>query len=704
MSKKAVEHLFTGTTTPISSYDSTKTNVGTQIRQYTGSNPTDKFAGPSIIGVARPMEQSTAIPGMFPHVISCDTNTDYVFLADNAAAAATRRIILYEYNKTTSTFNWRGFITLTYPTATNHTIRGFRMICESYTTGTVSVSGTAVTGSGSAWQTDRMSVGCRIGFGSTDPTAITTWYEISSIGGDTSITLTTSAGTIPGGTAYVIQDLMCVTSTTNATATNGGLFVTKGLRIENFTTSGTTIPAATTVDNIRAVYWLADASTVTNTTAAGAAIGQWTSWTSQYVYVLNATGSLCFVYNIRMALTLTAGKDTTTNVIKTGNQVLTGTMSQFNNGRVGTLSHGPGSGVESLYFVTTTRVYRCALSNITNGSVTWTSDVMVEVPPGGTATFAATSVLSSVEISSLIDRLVIMSTGATSARSYVTTYNTTSSQFELIFLADDRQLDQSTADSSIVPHPSIQAATFSIWSEGGILYMARHSTAATANQIYTIPIEAHWSYTSTTNQVLITPAMDTSNATKLYRVYVNEIKRMGNDYLVKNPEPFKIYVRTAGISDNSGAWTLLDDSGTLTSISPSSSIQFKFEFRVLGESCIPARIMGLTVVYEDDTTDSHYTPSVAKSSVTSNTFGYRQSSLWGGTIPDLRIRLYNAVSGVPIVDDTVTASAFGTWQYSTDGNVWNAWSSSADVVGNYIRYVATSLPGSIKVRALLTQA
>jgi hypothetical protein len=705
MSKKAVEQLFTGTTTPIASYDSTKTNLGTLIKQYNlGANPTDKFAGPAVIGLARPNEQSTAIPGVFPHVLTYDSTTDWVFLADNAAAAATRRIILYEYNKTTSVFNWKGFITLTYPAATAHTIRGFRMIREFYTTGTVGVSGTAVTGSGASWLSDRMSVGCRIGFGSTNPTAITTWYEISAIGGENSITLTSSAGTISSGTPYVIEDLMCLTSTTNATATNGGLFVTKGLRYENFTTSGTTISAATTVDNIRAVYWLADASTVTNTTAAGCAMEPRASWTLQNAYVLNVTGAACYVYNFRAALTLTAGKDTTTNTIKTGNQVLTGTLSQVQNGRIITLSHGPGSGVLSLYFATTTRIYRAAISNITNGNTTWTSDVMVEVPPGSASTFAASAVMSTVDYASDLDRLIIMTTGATSARSYVTQYNTTSAQFDLIFLSDDKQLDQSLADANEIPHPSIQALGFSVWYNGGTLYMARGSAASTSNQIYTIPLGAHWSFASTTNQVLITPALSTSSATKLYRVYVNEVKRLGSDYITKNPEPFKVYARTSGISDNTGAWTLLDDSGTLTSIAASTDIQFKFEFRIIGESCIPARIMGLTVVYEDDMTDSHYQPSVANSSITGNTFAWRQATSWSGTIPNLRIRLYNAVTGVPIIDDTVTASAYGTWQYSSNnGGSWNAWSSSADTVGNYIRYVATSLPGSVRVRALLTQ-
>ena len=705
MSKQAVEHLFSGVTTPIASYDSTKTNLGTLIKQYNlGANPTDKFAGPSIIATARPNEQSTAIPGVFPHVLTYDSTTDWVFLADNAAAAVTRRIILYEYNKTTSVFNWKGFITLTYPAATAHTIRGFRMVRELYTTGTIAVSGTAVTGTTTTWSTDRQCVGSRIGFGSTNPTAITTWYEISAVGSDTSITLTGSAGIISAGTPYVIEDLMCLTSTTNATAANGGLFVTKGLRFENFATGGTTIPAAVSTDSIRAVYWLADASVVTNTTAAGCSMEARVSWTSQPAYVVNATGSSCYVYNFRAALTLASGKDVTTNTIKTGNQVLTGTVSQVQNGRVATLSHGPGSGVASLYFATTTRIYRAAISNITAASTTWTSDAMVEVPPGSVNTFAASAVMSSVDYASDLDRLIIMTTGATSSRSYVTQYNTTSAQFDLIFLSDDKQLDQSASDANGIPHPSIQSLPFTVWYNGGILYMTRNSAASTTNQLYTLPLGAHWNFANTTNQVIITPSISTSSSSKLYRVYVNEIKRLGSDYLIKNPEPFKIYARTIGISDNSGSWTLLDDSGTLTSIAPSSEIQFKFEFRTIGESCIPARIMGLSLVYEDDTTDSHYQPSVANSSITANTFAYRQATLWSGTIPDLRIRLYNAVTNVPIIDDTVTASAFGTWQYSiTNGASWIAWNSSADVVGNYIRYVATSLPGSVRVRALLTQ-
>ena len=704
MSIKAIQHKFTGDTTLISAYDSTKTNLGTLIKQYTGGTNIDKFAGPSKVGLARPMEQSTAIPGVYPHVYRFSNTIDHVFLADIATAAATRRIIMYEYNRETSEFNWKGFITLTYPTATNHTIKGMRMVRELYTTGTVSVSGTTVTGSGSSWSTDRMSVGCRIGFGSTDPTKITTWYYISAVGSNTSITLTASAGTISAGTSYVIEDLMCITTTTNATATNGGLFVTKGLNVDIFISTGTTIPAAITTDNIRAVYWLADASTVTNTIACGNAIEDKSSWTNANVYVLDATGPKVYKYNFRKALTLASGKDTTTLVLTTGNQAVTGTISQTNNGRIGTLNHGPGSGVNCLYFVTTTRCYRAILTNITAASTTWQADTMVEIPPGSANTYAAGGAFACVEIAGDIDRLVITSTGAAGIRSYVTQYNTISNPFDHIFLSDDKQLDQSLADSGGTPHPAILASIMTPWSEQGVLYLARSGTTAILNQMYTIPIGAHRTYAFNNDQLLITPSFNISDANKLYNVYINDVHGVGDSTFSVQTEPYDVYYRTSGISDNSGSWNILDESGDLSGVT-GTEIQFAFAFKILGITCIPSRILSLTLTYEDTTNDSHYTPSVGNSSIASRIFAYRQDVAWGSNIPTMRIQLYNAVTNALLIDDDTTTEAYGTFEYSSDnGGSWNTWLNTADTVGNYIRYTAASLPDGVRVKAIISQA
>ena len=706
MALRISQHKFSGETVPYEDYDSTKTMLGQLIQQRTGVNPEDNFAGPMPIGVARPMESSTAIASAYPHVIQWDETYDYVFLIENGTAAATRRVIMYTFNKLTSQFNWTGFITLTFPTATSHTVRGFRVIRELYTDGTASVSGTAVTGSGTTWQSSSLAVGTRIGFGSSDPTQITTWYEIASVDSNTGITLTTNAGTIGSG-PYVIEDLQVVVSTTNATVTNGGLFLVKGLRYETFAIAGTVIPAATTVDNIRAVYWLADAGVVTNTISCGVALGNRDSWTQQYVYVIDGTTTTnrVYKYNIRAALTVASGKTTSAFDLVTGAQTPTGTCSQANNGRVGTLNHGPGNGVESLYFATTTRVYRAALTNITSGNTTWHSDAMTEMPPGGTTTYALTSALNSVELANTIDRLIIMTSGTAGARSYVSEYNTISNPFNHIFLADDKQQDQSSTDSGAVSHPAIIASIMSVWSEGGIAYICRNGTTAALNQMYSVPLSAHWTYAGgTPNQRLISPSIPTPSAVVFDRVYISSIRYIGSGTFGMQAEPFRVFYRQNGIVDDSGAWTELDDTGNLNGISPSSEIQFMFEFKIMGTTCIPNQIFSVAVAYEDDSTDSHYQPSVGNSNLGTSTFAWRFSTAFGGTVPTLRVRLYDAITGGLLVDDTTDAPD-GTFEKSTDdGDTWGAYDTN-DKANNitYIRYTPASLGSDIKVRALLTQ-
>ena len=85
-------------------YDPDKLNLGSIIKRYTGPNPEDNYVGPAKIGLARPMETSTAIPAVYPHVYVYNQDVDWVFCADNATAAASRRVVLFEHNKNNSIF------------------------------------------------------------------------------------------------------------------------------------------------------------------------------------------------------------------------------------------------------------------------------------------------------------------------------------------------------------------------------------------------------------------------------------------------------------------------------------------------------------------------------------------------------------------------------------------------------------------------
>lgn len=708
MAKIAVEHTAAEELVLISNYDSSKWNSGDLIRKRTdiGSVP---FMGPIVPAVARPVETSAAIPGIYPHVVHWSDNIDWIFLADSATAAATRRIQLYLFDRSTGEFGFNGFITLTYPTTTNHTIRSLRACYDLYTTGTVTVSGTTVTGTGTTWAADGMCVGCRIGFGSTDPTKITAWYYISAVS-DTSITLTTAGPTLSTATAYVIEDLRIVTITTNATATNGGVFVAKGLNKDAFIVTGTPVPAATTTDNIRAVYWLADASTETNTVACGSGLLAKTGWNYQDLYVLNlpvAGYYSIYRYNIRKSLTLTSGKDYTTLILKTGNQAIAGTGSQTNNCRYGTLNHGPANGMEALYFVSTTRIYCSKLTSIVDSSTAFIDYTMTEVPPGGVSTFAATGALASVEIAGSFDRLIVISSGTAGARSYITKYNNSGSQMDHIFLTDDKQIDQSAADSGTTGHPAILAAQKTPWSEAGMLYTAGVGTTAATNILHAIPTGADWQYAATTGQRLISPVFSCPNNSGFERVYVCRDGVIGSVNLGKGSDPFRIYYRTSGISDNTGSWNLVADGNDISGAGSDTSIQFMIEFKCISDFCIPARIFSVAVTYEDLSTDSHFQPSVANSSTTNKRFAWRFSANFGTTVPTLRIRLYDAVTGSgPLVDDDSTAQAQGTWEKSTDGGTtWTSFNNTDKTNDEtYIRFTPTSIGDDVIVRALLTQA
>lgn len=696
----------------LESYDQDKIGLGLLCAQMTGAGNEDKFAGPLPIGVVRPMEFSTAIPGIYPWAMqwsnSASAQEDWLFLADNATAAATRRIMLATLNRLTGSFSVAGFITCTFPPATNHTIRALRMTYDKHTAGTVSISGTAVTGSSTTWQTDRACVGNRIGFGSTDPTQISTWYEISAIGSNTSITLATSAGTVAGGTAYVIEDLRAVIATTNATATNGGLFVVKGLRKEAFSAGGTNIPAAVSTDNIRAVYWLKDAATVTNTTANGMAVEASGTFASRMVWVGNGTTTQqLFKYNIRAALTLTSGADTTNFQFATAvSATLAGTATQTNNGRAATASHGPGSGSECYYFTTSSRVYRTkALSTVTTGDTTFITggDVMTEIPPGGVNSTAASGGMSAIEYAGMIDKFII-TTNATN-RSYVTAYNASGSQLDRLFGVDTRQIDQGSADSSTTPHPTMTGGAFSLWSEGGMLYIATVGTTAITNRVYAVPLAADWEYTTSPNGVIITPRIACPDVDKFVRAWINLAEVIGGatgKNLGMAPEPVRVKYRTAGISDNSGGWTQLDQTLTMAGVAGAAYVQFQLEFRMIGVMCIAPRVFNVGVTYDDLSTLAQYQFSASKSDAANKRFAWRFATAFGSSVPALRVRLYDAVTGSNLVDDD-TASPTGTFEKSTDGTSFVAW-TNADK-GNettYLRYTPASLADDVSVRAVLT--
>jgi hypothetical protein len=710
--KAAIEQIFNGSLEQVAiggAYDATRINRGKHTGQFNlGSGAVDRFIGPAPVGVANLAESPLLMPSAFVHPVKITDDLFWIFGSDAATAAATRRVQLWTWIPSTNTYTLVGAVTLTFPTATNHTIRGLRVILENYTTGTVGVSGTAVTGSGTGFTTQ--CVGSRIGFGSTDPTQITTWHQISAINSDISITLASNAGTVTAGAPFVIQDLMVVQATTNATATNGGLFVTKGLQYADFTNPATAIPAATTVDRIKATYWLRDAATITNTAIGGCALGDRDSWAQQYVYSTNgaAAALVLYRYNIRAPLTLTAGAATLTgsDMVITGSQAVTGNISQANNGRVATLAHGPGSGVASLYLLTATRVLRVPLSAVVAASTAFVADTMSEVAPGGANTNNLSTGFTALDISTSLDKLIIA--GAVSQGTlYITDYYTGGQQIDRRSACIASQLPSANrdTDSPVFVHNIAANAPF-LWVEDGWLFWVyTQGTTATANALSAYPLGADSDFQADVPNRIIAPKI-TLGATpaKLYRVLINCVENIGSHLLGVSPDAYRVQVRTSGIDDNSGAWTDVPQDGDLSGLGTPSAIQFAFQFRTAGVIMLPARVLSLALVYEtDDALPSQYRWNIEDFNAGNGTFAWVQTALFGATPGVHTIDIYRNDTDALVLTQASTSTTNGAFE-NWNGSAWVA-GIGADTVGRRRRFVPSgSLPGGVALYAKVTVA
>jgi hypothetical protein len=697
------------------SYDPDKLGLGPMMIQQNGGGD-ESFVGPIPIAVVRPMEAATAIPVGFPWAMrwsnSVTSQIDWIFCAEIlTAATAIRRLTFATMNRLTGVMSHVGFVTVTFPgTPEAKTIRWLRGAYSTHTTGTVTVSGTAVTGTGTAFQSDGACVGNRIGFGSTDPEQITQWYEISAIASETGITLTTTAGTIAGGTAYVIEDLRLLVGVTSVTTSLGGVYMVEGLRVEQFTSIGGTIPAAVSTDKIRQCIFLKDATTGTALATFGAGLEPQANKSTHFLWQLHTlTNPIMQKYNIRAALTISGGSTTSALVLITGSGgALTGSASQLNNGRYALVQHGPGAGVGCIYFTTVSRVYRTAnVNSITTASTSWLIDSMLETPPGTTNTFNITGGMQAIEYMDTIDRFVITTVSSQSTRSYLTRYLTDGSQFDRIIFVDARQSDQSLADATTTPFPSINSTIFTIGLEGGMAYIERFINTAFANQLYAVPLGADWDFASTTNCRVIFPRMNLNNAGDFTRAFMNTTQVIGGasgKNLGMPCEPVRLYYRTAGITDDSGSWTLLPENGLMNGVTGVTSIQFMAEFRI-GNTTIPGRIHAIGAAYNATGVlpSANWQESVGQSSVVNAQFAWRFKTAYGTTIPRLRIRLYNAVTGA-LLDDDDSVTQAGTWEKSTNGGVsygsWNSTDKTNETT--YLRWTPAAT-SSVNVRPLLTE-
>ena len=554
------------------------------------------------------------------------------------------------------------------------------------------------------------------------------------------ITLNSSAGTFSLGTPYVIEILSfyLFRSTT-------GIQMIQGLSKDDFTIVPTTISgvAFNYAGLSKGAYTLQDGNylasngfqdTGLSTTVKDVRIVEKINNSTQYLYGVNTAGRITRFNiknpNITQLGTNAVGRlrySTSDQMLLTGVPIIYpsgAAIAGFVTGKftIATMQSGSASGITSIY-LDNTGIVQTPINDLVN-EVVPIYNYMAEQPPGSTSTYNAAGNVGRVYYMPTIDKLIVLNSSST-AKSYITkfspnlqqptlvstlygrdTYNTLAyeNSYDTTFLMNGNQLQGNTASVFSQRYPDTLGTGFFGSVENGVLHLCRPLNTI-QNNLYAIPMGCESLYVDYSKNALYTPKYVLPNVVGVTGLYVNQFKEYGSSGFTIPPEILIIHYRTTGIDTDTGSWTeftnvqnLNDDiicEGVLNSV----EIQFRFSYRIAGNTCLPNRVYGFTLVYEDDRTDSHYSPSVSNSNLTNRTFAWRQESLWNSNIPNLKIRLYNATNNNIVFYDTITNSASGTWEYSTDNGVtWLPWNSSADIVGNYIRYVADFIPSGIKLR------
>ncbi len=128
-----------------------------------------------------------------------------------------------------------------------------------------------------------------------------------------------------------------------------------------------------------------------------------------------------------------------------------------------------------------------------------------------------------------------------------------------------------------------------------------------------------------------------------------------------------------------------------------------FEFTTISLLGIPGRLMSVAVLYDDYSTEPHYQPSSGMTVEINKQFAWRFATAFGTTVPTLRVRLFDAITGGLLLDDNTTTPT-GVWEKTIDnGSNWTVYDTDDKTNEiTYIRYIPATLPDNIKIRSLLT--
>lgn len=676
-------------------YNPNKLNLGPMMRKYTGPKNYDNYVGVIKLSTI-PVSTYTSNWSYIIKVFEYGDDYNYI-LTKYSGAGQYRFMHLFKHYPNEERFIYAGRVNLTLtPSASNSDYGNYAQLYN-HTNGTVSVNGTSVTGANTFWIDERIAIGARIGFGSTVGKFIATWYEITAINSNNSITLNKSAGTVSLNTPYIIEELRIISFNRQTVSpfNQAGVFVTKGLHFDVFQISdNVTIPMATTIDNIRASYRLYHASLNPND-GAGPLDTEWTP-SAHYLYYLNNTALRTFrfyKYNLRAALTtLVNGESPNAILFYTRVEYIYGSYSNFLS-IVHTPRHGKYKNKKIIVFQCNSSVnYIIDIDKIKENSSDWIIDRMSFQRAHGPnhSTIEGTSYYRTIQYDLHSDTYFLGENAHNTIAKMEGINSIGLADFDL------KSGKQAIPYSRLYRYPLHYDAdyTWQIWpneTSDGIFYVLRFY-ANRNNSLLTIPLFADMIFAEKFRNRLVLPKFTFKNVARFNKIIVQNNLFLYDEKFGLRPEAYKLYYRLNGIDDDSGKWTEINNLGDISSIAPVDELQLMFEFKIIKKTAITARLYSLSIMYDTyESLPKELTFSFSDTNLNSNIIGFKQKYLFDNLVYFV-FECYDKDKDYLLFTQNSFETTYGYFQYFT-----NQWVNGIgpNIIGTRRRFViTTNLPTS----------
>jgi hypothetical protein len=285
-------------TTNTTGYDYKKLSLGWDYKLYTGTLSENNYIQTKGYDLYRFRSENITINNNYLHFFDVAEYSDYLnYIVSWQPNFNTtyNTFALIKHDKINGTFKYSGSIY-----CASGSVSDIKVLIYRYTTGTVSGSGTTITGIGTNWKSSNFAVGSRIGFGTNDPTFVTKWYVISNFNSDTTLTISEAlSSNVNANTLFVIEEIRLLILYSN------NLTIIKGITEKSFM-DAKIFNVEISVDNLERHYVLRD-DLLVSTTKIGLAVAPSIDFSTQYCYViafLSSTILWIHKHNIRSLNTI----------------------------------------------------------------------------------------------------------------------------------------------------------------------------------------------------------------------------------------------------------------------------------------------------------------------------------------------------------------------------------------------------------------